>query len=189
MRRTMRRPLTPLAIGLALLVGAGALADPADEAPAAEARPGLTRIDEGPFRLSLPGSWRALPNEDVGFWSFRRDDDLAQVSVTVAFATREVPRTELDDVFLRFSQSRRDSMREQAPECETSKPVSREHLEAIAGSYRARCTESGRWKGDFLVVRTDLVASFLLETHRLDEAAFVELFDQVRAGAELARPR
>ncbi len=183
----MRHPVATLAIGVGLLVGS-ATAQP-DEAPAAEAGPAVTRIDEGPFRLALPGSWRALPNEDPGFWSFRREDDLAQVSVTVAFATQPVPRTELEDVFLRFSQSRRGSMREQAPECETSKPVSREHLEAIAGSYRARCTDSGRWKGDFLVVRTDLVASFLLETHRLEEAAFAALFDQLRAGAELARPR
>lgn len=184
-----RHTMLALGFALALAVGSAALAAEPTVPPEAAAQAETSRFDEGPFRLELPGSWRALPNEHAGFWSFRRKDDLAQVSVSIAFATAAVPRTELDDVFLRFAQSRRDSLREQAPECETSKPVSREHLEAIAGSYRARCTESGRWKGDFLVVRSDLVASFLLETHRLDEPAFLELFDHLRASAQLAQPR
>lgn len=145
-----------------------------------------TNFAETHFRLILPGSWRELHSSDEGFWSYRRADDKAQVSVTLGFATEPVPREEVPDMFESFAENRRQALQEQVPGCELSQLVPKEHLEAVAGAYVARCASAKKYKGEFLIARTDIVASVLLETHEVSEEVFLELFGEVRAGTALA---
>ncbi len=159
---------------LALCVGGEARAD------------GDTEIDEGVFRLSLPGTWRSLHSSDPGFWPYRRADDLAQVSASIAFAQEALPRSELAGAFEHFVASRRQALEKQAPDCELGAAEPKEHLEALATTYLARCGE-GSFKGDVIVVRRDLVASFLLETRSLPEAEFRALLESLRSGLQLSQ--
>ena len=147
---------------------------------------GKTNFAETNFRLILPGSWRELHSSDEGFWSYRRADDKAQVSVTLGFAPEPVPREEVPGMFESFAENRRQALQEQVPGCELSQLVPKEHLEAVTGAYVARCASATKYKGEFLIARTDMVASVLLETHELSEEVFLELFSEVRAGTALA---
>ncbi len=143
-------------------------------------------FEETNFRLILPGSWRELHSSDEGFWSYRRADDKAQVSVTLGFAQTPVPREEVGGMFESFAENRRQALQEQVPGCELSKLVPKEHLEAVTGAYVARCPKTEKYKGEFLIARSDMVASVLVESHQIDEETFLGLFDEVRGGTALA---
>ncbi len=145
-----------------------------------------TSFEETNFRLILPGTWRELHSSDAGFWSYRRADDKAQVSITLGFAQEPVPREEVGEMFGSFAENRRQALQEQVPECDLSKLVPKEHLEAVTGAYVARCPKTQKYKGEFLIARSDIVASVLLESHQLSEEVFLALFDETRAGTALA---
>jgi len=154
--------------------------------PAQTADEEKTSFEETNFRLILPGSWRELHSSDAGFWSYRRADDKAQVSVTLGFAQDPVPREEVTEMFKSFAENRRQALQEQVPECDLSKLVPKEHLEAVTGAYVARCPKTEKYKGEFLIARSDIVASVLLEGHQLSEEVFLALFEETRAGTALA---
>ncbi|MBW2240833.1 MAG: hypothetical protein JRH01_02515 [Deltaproteobacteria bacterium] len=148
-----------------------------------------TEVREPSFKLSLPGTWKAVPPAEVGLWQYRQEKTDAQVSVSVAFPEPPVPRDEISRFFDDFVASRRRAVVAQSPKCELSASEKREHLDAISGTALGACGPAGPRIGDQVIVRSDLVASFLLEASDLSEQDFRALFQSIVSGSGLARPR
>ncbi len=137
------------------------------------------------YTLTVAGTWSQVESKDPSITVYRRADGKARISVSVATSETPIPEAEIDKVAQGLEEVRRGVATAKGCAVSASRTGNREGTRLI--SYTALCPSDHRL-GDFVILRSALMATLLYEAQDVSESEFEAAFQDVVRGFGVVTP-